>query len=237
MPSQNEYVGYYTKLATDTIITKHGMYRYSGKKFAKAKKLAYVPKGSVLHVIMIDTSGDTTRFVLRDGSYVTALKSFDKFVSIKAGYRIDTEGTWYISSKKGVYEYTGSKFKHAKRVHYLRKGTVLKVRRVVKVGSITRFQLTNGRYVTAKSTMIKQLKKTHKTFNYTSAKKVHVVNAKGAYQYKSVNFKQGNRVLVVKKGQTLKVRAVVLDGSRSRYQLTNGHYVTANVKFVKINNK
>ncbi|MDM7517214.1 DUF5776 domain-containing protein [Lentilactobacillus sp. TOM.63] len=237
VPSQNEYVGYYTKLATDTIITKHDMYRYSGKKFAKAKKIGFVPKGSVLHVIMIDTSGDTTRFLLRDGSYVTALKSFDKFVSIKAGYHIDTEGTWYISSKKGVYEYTGSAFKHSKRVRYLRKGTVLKVRRVVKTGSITRFQLTNGHYVTAKSTMIKQLKKTHKTFSYVSTKKVHVVNARGAYQYQSPDFKKRNRVSAVKKGQTLKVKAVVLDGSKSRFQLTNGHYVTANVKFVRINNK
>lgn len=236
VPSQNEYVGYYTKLVTDTIITKHDMYRYSGKKFAKAKKIGFVPKGSVLHVIMIDTSGDTTRFLLRDGSYVTALKSFDKFVSIKAGYRIDTEGTWYISSKKGVYEHTGRTFKHSKRVRYLRKGTVLKVRRVVKSGSLTRFQLTNGRYVTAKSTMVKQLKKTHKTFSYVSSKKVHVVNAKGAYQYQSPDFKKRDRISAVKKGQTLKVKAVVLDGSKSRFQLTNGHYVTANVKFVR-NNK
>lgn len=224
---------YYADLKTKSILTKHGLYRYGGKKFATAKKLGYVAKGSVLHVVKIVKSGKTTRFILSDGSYVTALKSFSTFVSIKTGYKVDAKGTLYISSKKGVYEYTGKTFKHSKKVRHLKKGTVIHVKRVVKNGSVTRFQLTNGLYVTAKASMIKQLKKTNKSFRYAETKTVRVVNAKGVHQYKSTNFQKRNRTITLKNGTVLKVDAVVLSGNKTRFQLTNGHYVTANVKFVK----
>ncbi|EHO53929.1 hypothetical protein HMPREF9104_00368 [Lentilactobacillus kisonensis F0435] len=184
-------------------------------------------------MVKIVKSGKTTRFILSDGSYVTALKSFGEFISIKPGYKLDAKGTLYVSSKKGIYEHTGKTFKHAKKVRYLKKGAVIHVKRVVKSGSITRFQLTNGRYVTAKASMVKQLRKTYKNFRYAETKTVKVVNAKGVYQYKSADLKKRNRTVTLKNGTVLKVSGIVLSGNKARFQLTNGRYVTANVKFVK----
>ncbi|WP_243686281.1 DUF5776 domain-containing protein [Lentilactobacillus rapi] len=77
------------------------------------------------------------------------------------------------------------------------------------------------------------MKKTNKSFRYAETKTVRVVNAKGVHQYKSTNFQKRNRTITLKNGTVLKVDAVVLSGNKTRFQLTNGHYVTANVKFVK----
>jgi len=57
-----------------------------------------------------------------------------------------------------------------------------------------------------------------------------VINAKGinAYQQKSLKTKTGH----YKSGQKLKIRKIVKFNKTTRFQLTNGKYVSANKKLV-----
>ncbi|WP_225426636.1 DUF5776 domain-containing protein, partial [Levilactobacillus tongjiangensis] len=53
-----------------------------------------------------------------------------------------------VFNPKGTYEYQQTTFSHAKRVKHLKQGTVVHVKRLVRRGVMTRYQLTNGTYLT-----------------------------------------------------------------------------------------
>lgn len=81
---------------------------------------------------------------------------------VKGGYILTSAVTnlYYQHATKrlkalhGLYEYTGKHLKRAQRRTHIKKGQTLKVKRLVKVGNITRYQLTNGRYITANKQFI-----------------------------------------------------------------------------------
>lgn len=60
--------------------------------------------------------------------------------------------------------------------------------------------------------------------------KVAVINRKGLNSYRKTSLTQ--KVTHYKKGALLKVKKVIKYKLATRYQLTNGHYITANKKFV-----
>ncbi|GEP24883.1 DUF5776 domain-containing protein [Lentilactobacillus diolivorans] len=60
--------------------------------------------------------------------------------------------------------------------------------------------------------------------------KVTVINRKGLNSYRKTSLTQ--KVTHFKKGALLKVKKVIKYKLATRYQLTNGHYITANKKFV-----
>lgn len=64
----------------------------------------------------------------------------------------------------------------------------------------------------------------------TTPKKVRVIATKGVNQYKKSNLTTKQKH--TKKGQTLNVKKVIKSGLTTRFQLTNGSYVSANKKFV-----
>lgn len=61
-------------------------------------------------------------------------------------------------------------------------------------------------------------------------KQITVINPKGVHSYKNKNLTKRNKTY--KKGSHLRVKAIVKHNLTTRYQLTNGHYVTANKKLV-----
>jgi hypothetical protein len=64
--------------------------------------------------------------------------------------------------------------------------------------------------------------------------KVYALNKTGLYEYKSATLSKKNQVKHVKKGQALRVKKVVKHGSTTRFQLTNGHYITGNKQFTTL---
>ncbi|WP_367295237.1 DUF5776 domain-containing protein [Levilactobacillus yonginensis] len=81
-------------------------------------------------------------------------------------------------------------------------------------------------YITAKKSFVSSV------YYQTKQKQVRVINAKGVnrYQQKSLTTKHGH----YRKGQILKVKKIVTYNKTTRFQLTNGKYVTANKKLVMV---
>ncbi|WP_282801973.1 DUF5776 domain-containing protein [Secundilactobacillus kimchicus] len=236
--SQDAADGYHTVMTSHTIVTDHGLYRYDGATFSRAKKLEYIPTGTVLHVTDIVHNGDTTRFVLSDGSFITGLQSYSHFVTdVPAKYGNDNyrPGIWVVTSRKGIYEYSGKTFKSAKQIRNVKVGTVLHVKRVVKAGKTFRLYLTNGRYVTANRNLV--AKKPVQARYYTGklhGRTVTVTNAKGIFKYRSASLSKATRGQHVKRGTTLHVKRIVRTNNVTRFQLTDGTFVTAYTKFIKV---
>ncbi|KRL23065.1 DUF5776 domain-containing protein [Lentilactobacillus kisonensis] len=59
-----------------------------------------------------------------------------------------------VLAKAGTYEYTKPTFSKANRSTHLKKGTIVKVKKLVKQGSLSKFVLTNGHYLTANKKLI-----------------------------------------------------------------------------------
>ncbi|WP_395323127.1 DUF5776 domain-containing protein [Levilactobacillus parabrevis] len=145
----------YTKNVATTfkpfmIYAKQGLYRYSRPTFKKNQRLAYVkhqPRIKAQTFKVVGTAQSTkgrTRYLLADGSYVTARANFVA--------NLYWQGKDYqklrVINPKGTYEYKQPTFNKTKRATYLKKGTVVKVKRLVRHGYMTRYQLTNGHYLT-----------------------------------------------------------------------------------------
>lgn len=83
------------------------------------------------------------------GGYITANSEY----VTNQYYQSNTKKLQVIG--KAINSYTGTKFTRNQRVRHYKKGAKLNVRRIVKHGKITRYQLTNGRYVTANKQLVK----------------------------------------------------------------------------------
>ncbi|TGD20466.1 amidase family protein [Levilactobacillus suantsaiihabitans] len=59
-----------------------------------------------------------------------------------------------VKTLQGIYAYSGKTLKHAQRQRYIKPGRVLKIKRLVKTGHVTRYQLRNGDYITANKQFI-----------------------------------------------------------------------------------
>ncbi|WP_304055566.1 amidase family protein [Levilactobacillus namurensis] len=64
---------------------------------------------------------------------------------------------------------------------------------------------------------------------------IRVIAKKGVYEYRTVHLKRQQRIKHVKVKKILHVKKIVKVGHVTRYQLKNGHYVTANRQFVHWN--
>lgn len=135
---------------------QNGLFEYSTKDFKKVNRGRHIKVGTVLHVAQIVKAGRTTRYLLTNGQYVTANRKFVKKAKIGASYYTDklTGRTITVKAPKGISSYQNAGLS-SKRLKGLKIGTKLTVKRIVKVGHTTRFQLTNGRYTTARTSEFK----------------------------------------------------------------------------------
>ncbi|MGX6428503.1 MucBP domain-containing protein [Levilactobacillus yonginensis] len=132
------------------IYAKQGLYRYAKPTFKASQRVAHVKdlpriKAKTFKVVGTTKSAQgRTRYQLADGTYVTAKTNFVA--------NLYWQGKHYqklvVFNPKGTYEYQQATFSHAKRVKHLKQGTVVHVKRLVRRGVMTRYQLTNGTYVT-----------------------------------------------------------------------------------------
>ncbi|MFD1125555.1 DUF5776 domain-containing protein [Lentilactobacillus raoultii] len=135
---------------------QNGLFEYSTKDFKKVNRGRHIKVGTVLHVARIVKAGRTTRYLLTNGQYVTANRKFVKKAKISASYYTGklTGRTITVKTPKGISSYQNAGLS-SKQLKGLKIGTKLTVKRIVKVGHTTRFQLTDGRYTTARTSEFK----------------------------------------------------------------------------------
>ncbi|MDT6979825.1 DUF5776 domain-containing protein [Levilactobacillus zymae] len=147
--------------------------------------------------------------------YVTARRAF-----VKRTYHVQRPQLITVLNPQGIDSYRTAKLK-GKVTHY-RQGQQLKVQRVVKHHLTTRYQLTNGRYVTANKQLV-----------YAGRLKYprRITVRYGANLYRDVNFhaRAGQHYVG---HQTVRVLGWnYSDHGTLRYRISGG-YVTANQRYV-----
>ncbi|KRK86960.1 bacterial group 3 Ig-like protein [Lentilactobacillus sunkii DSM 19904] len=147
-----------------------------------------------------------------------------------------------VYSTKGIYMYKNANFKKSQRMAYYPK--VKRVNRHMFV--VLGYDRSNGGALRYKVRDVNHGKKTAGKVGYITANRKYVVNVyykgmpksnkitviskKGVHSYKNKNLT--GRTGTYKKGTHLRVKDIVKHNLTTRYQLTNGDYVTANKKLV-----
>lgn len=88
-----------------------------------------------------------------------------------------------------------------------------------------RYKLANGTYVTARKDFTANLYWQGK--HYTKMRVDRTI-----YEHSATKFTRKNRVRVFKRGQVVTVKRIIHRGYMTRYQLTNGHWITGNKQFI-----
>lgn len=136
------------------VYAKRGLYLYKSATFATKNRVkAYAKKTRAkAPTFKILGTARSANGVLRykvKGGYITANKNY------VAGlyYALNTKSIKVLSAA-GINSYKTAKLSKSDRVKHYRKNTILKVKRIVKQGKVTRYQLTNGRYVSANKQLV-----------------------------------------------------------------------------------
>lgn len=141
-----------------------------------------------------------------------------------------------VYAKTSINEYSSDTFtEKGKKKHYVAKNRVyapiFTVKKVVtNKNGRDRYLLDNGRYITANTANINYL-----YWQSDSYKQLYVIHPQGTYEYKSATFAKKNRVKLHHQGEVLKVKKVIHHGLTTRYQLTNGNYVSGNKQWTSPN--
>lgn len=147
-----------------------------------------------------------------------------------------------VYAVKPIYMYRNANFKKSQRI-----ARYLKAKRVNRpMFVVTGYQRANNGALRYKVRDVNHGKKTAGKVGYITAnrkyvvnvyyktmpknKKITVISKKGIYAYKNAN--QTRKAKAYKKGTHLTVKKIVKHNLTTRYQLSNGNYVTANKKLV-----
>lgn len=139
-----------------------------------------------------------------------------------------------IYAKKSFYQYKSVNFIKNNRV----KKVVVKSRTTAPTftvigkaksnNGVTRYKLSNGNYITASSKYVGPL------YWQGNHSKLYVINKHGLYEYRDANLSKKSQVKHLKLGQLVKTQKLVKHGSTTRFQLTNGHYISGNKKLTSL---
>ncbi|EHO49714.1 hypothetical protein HMPREF9104_02426 [Lentilactobacillus kisonensis F0435] len=94
------------------------------------------------------SANGAARYKLSDGTYITANKKY-----VANLYWQTKHSKVYAAKKTGLNEYKNTTLSKRNQVRHVKKGQVLHVKKIVKHGSTTRFQLTNGNYISGNKQM------------------------------------------------------------------------------------
>ncbi|MCT3398504.1 exo-alpha-sialidase [Lentilactobacillus hilgardii] len=139
-----------------------------------------------------------------------------------------------VVATKALYRYNNVNFSKANRIKHYAKKSITKapvftvVATTKSSNGALRYQLSDGSYITTKAGYVTKL------YNQAKTKTLRVINPKGTWEYKFSKLTKKSAVKHLKKSKVVKVKKLVRKGTATRYQLTNGHYVTGNKQFVKV---
>ncbi|WP_249778595.1 DUF5776 domain-containing protein [Lentilactobacillus dabitei] len=232
--------------ATDGKTSKKGeavyalkkIYLYKNKDFKKSERItSYAKKPRINRPMFVVTAyakskAGANRYKVRDVNHHSKTAGMTGYITanwkyVRPVYYHSLHRTITVINPNGVNEYRNKNL--TGKVKNFKQGTQLKVKGFVTHNLTTRYQLTNGNYVTANRKLVISGK-----LNQPTRIKVK----KTIYRYHNANF--GKRISKVKKGTVLKVKKWTYSKPYSltnfgtkRYQVVGG-YVTGNPAYVTI---
>lgn len=221
------------------VVTKTAVVSYKKKDFITKNKRNTIAQGTFLKVKKITKSSKgIPHLELTDGTFITASKgSVVKTTASKyKQYYSAKDKVTSIVVIKDVKHYKKSNGNELQTRNKIKANTVLKVKNVVHDGSgATRFQLTNGGYITAnKSDVVRTLKTINKY--YTSIPKdLHIINDTKVYSFNYFKYASKSMELLA----DTKLEIVKLEYNKigyPRFKLSNGYYIStmkSNLKVIK----
>lgn len=154
-PSVNVNVARTKKVAPFKVYAKQALYRYTSPSFKKGHRVQHYSKRTRRNAptfTVVGTARSTTgqlRYKLSDGSYITANPKF-----VAALYWKTTKKHVYVYAVNGIYEYKGTNLSNNNRVRKHSHNAVLRVKHLVRHGSTTRLQLTNGHFISGSKKLV-----------------------------------------------------------------------------------
>lgn len=131
------------------VYVKKGLYTYQHPTFKRSERVhhfAELPqKGRIFTVVgTAKSKSGILRYQLNNGAYITADPDYVA--------NLYWQGSRYtklkVTSAKGAYQYRSATLAKKNRGRFLKKGTTVKVTKLVRRGTMTRYQLANGQYLT-----------------------------------------------------------------------------------------
>lgn len=212
------------------IYGKRGFYRYSSPSFTKANRVAGYVKKPMMYAPtfkVVNTKKSTNgqlRYQLSDGSYITTNR---KFVGKLYPSGKKAPKQVYALAANGVTSYRSKKLSQSTRARRYKQGTRLAVQRAVRVGNTLRYQLKNGRYISASRKLVST-----KKFNIP----IKIRAKRAVTRYRSANLTKA--VGKVAKNTQLKLYGWNYTNGRNHLKSSHlvyrvaGGYVTGNAKLV-----
>lgn len=217
-------VYYQTKHQTVTVINLQGANLYKNKNLTQRTR--HLRQGQLLKVKRIVKHRLTTRYQLSNGNYVTANRKL-----VKLGTVIYPK---YVMAKGALNRYQTVNLDKKNR-HYQRKQrAIFKVSYTDysrntsnRLTGVKRYKVAGG-YISGNPRLVTNLYYQGRPHS----RQVRVIARSGIRGYQHQNLT--GRSYKISKGKVLKIRRIIVrNGLVNRYQLTNGHYITANKTFVK----
>lgn len=213
------------------IYGKRALYTYKNATFKKNQRVSHYAQKSKAYAPVFEVVGTAKstsghlRYKLADGTYVTANADY-----VGALYWQGMYQKLYVTNPKGTNAYDGTRFAQATKQKHYRQGTALTVVKQTQVGQTTRYELTNGTYVTGNKQWVSP----------TKPRLVKQVKVKRTIRlYRDVN--GSTFIKRIKPGKTLTVTGWDYSHGRNprlsgtlRYRVAGG-YITANRQFVVAN--
>lgn len=160
----------YAAVKSSSVYALGSIYLYKHATFAKKDRIAHYPKQKRTErpmFVVTDyarSNGGALRYKVRDVNHKS--KTAGKTGYITANPKIVTK-VYYQSvpktkaiqvlGRKGINSYHNETL--TKKMRHYKKGTMLKVKKIVNHNLTTRYQLTNGNYVSANKKLVYQVKK------------------------------------------------------------------------------
>lgn len=217
-------VYYQTKHQTVTVINPQGVNLYKNKNLTQRTR--HLRQGQLLKVKRIVKHRLTTRYQLSNGNYVTANRKLVKLGTVTYPK--------YVMAKGALNRYQTVNLDKKNR-HYQRKQrAIFKVSYTDysrntsnRLTGVKRYKVAGG-YISGNPRLVTNLYYQGRPHS----RQVRVIARSGIRGYQHQNLT--GRSYKISKGKVLKIRRIIVrNGLVNRYQLTNGHYITANKTFVK----
>ncbi|MEE8824605.1 bacterial Ig-like domain (group 3) [Lentilactobacillus sunkii] len=157
----------YAAVKGSAVYSTKGIYMYKNANFKKSQRMAYYPKVKRVnrHMFVVlgydRSNGGALRYKVRDVNHGTKTAGKVGYITANRKYVVNVyykgmpkNNKITVISKKGVHSYTNKNL--TGRTGTYKKGTHLRVKNIVKHNLTTRYQLTNGDYVTANKKLVIQ---------------------------------------------------------------------------------
>lgn len=228
----------YAAVKGEAVYSLKKIYLYKNANFKKSeRRFGYVKKPRVNRPMFVVTGykydrQGKLRYHVRDVNHLSKTDGWTGYITadyhhVRPVYYHSSHKTLTVINPRGVNEYKNKNL--TGMVKNFKQGQVLRVKGFVKHNLTTRYQLSNGHYITGNRKLVQMGK-------VKQPKRIVVKQAINRYQTANLtkrngSFKKGNKITI--KRYTFSDAASLTKTGMKRY-VVNGGYITASPKYVKV---